>query len=111
MPYRPPPIGPKRLKLTAPARSDIDGILDYLANEAGIETALRFVDKIDAELAKLAFLGHAGVSREWLSPGLRLTVIGSYVVYFRVIGDETIILRVLHGACDVASIQFENDKE
>ncbi len=109
MTYRPPSIGPKKLVLTGPASSDINAILDYLAREAGVETALRFADKIDAELAKLAFVGHAGVSREWLSPGLRLTIIGSYVVYFRVTESETRIVRVLHGARDIASLDFDAD--
>lgn len=111
MPYRPPPIGRKHLVVTRPAREDIDSILDYLAREAGVETALRFADTIDSELAKLAYLGHAGVSREQLSPGLRMTLIGSYVVYFRVSLDETFIVRVLHGARDIDAIDFEAPSE
>lgn len=107
MPYRPPPLGRKRLVVTRPAQTDIDDILDYLAREAGIETALRFADTIDAELAKLAYLGHAGASREHVSPGLRMTVIGRYVVYFRVIPDETIIVRVLHSARDIDAVNFD----
>ena len=108
MPYRPPPLGPKTLKVSDPAKTDIDKILDYLAQEASVETSLRFADKIDTELSRLAATGHSGVSREWLSHGLRLTLIASYAVYFRVTSTEIVIVRVIHGSRDIAAIDFED---
>ena len=65
MPREPPPLGPKKLILTRTAEADIDSIVDYIAGEAGPEIAYRFAERIDAELAQLAQLGHGGVSREW----------------------------------------------
>lgn len=109
MPYRPPPLGPKTLIMSSLAEADIDDLLDYLAEEASVETALRFADKIDAEFNRLAAIGHAGVSREGLSPGLRLTLIASYAVYFRVTPNEVKIVRVLHGARDISAIGFDED--
>lgn len=107
MAYRPPPIGPKTLSVTAPARRDIDEILDRLVREAGIGVALSFADRIDAELFRLADIGHGGVSRDWLSPGLRLTMIGRFSVYFRVTESETRIVRVLRGTQDLGEIDFD----
>lgn len=101
-----PPLGPKSLRLTHKAEADFDDIIDYIDGEAGDDTAQRFADALDAELAKLALLGHGGVSREALSPGLRLTVFGNYSIYFRLTDDETIIVRILHGARDIAQIPF-----
>lgn len=101
MPRRSAPLGPKRLIVTGPARTDIDEQLLHIATAADLETALRFADKIDAALAKLAFLGHSGVSRDNLSPGLRMTVLGNYCIYFRVTATDTRIIRFLHGARDV----------
>lgn len=103
----PAPLGPKTLVVTGPARADIDGQLAYITGQAGLDTALRFADVIDAELARLAWIGHSGVSREWLSPGLRMTVLGNYCIYFRVTPTETRIIRFLHGARDVGKILFD----
>ena len=111
MPYRPPPIGPKTLRITAPAQQDIDEALAYLAQEAGLDVALGFADHIDTELFRLADVGHAGVSRDWLSPGLRMTTIGRYCVYFRLTTAETRIIRFLHGSRDVSQIIFKSTIE
>lgn len=107
MAQRPAPLGPKLLVVTDPARADIDDVIDHIAQEADDDTAMRFLDRIDAELARLAWLGHSGVSREWLKPGLRLTVMGNYCIYFRVTPTETVILRFVHGARDLGGIDFE----
>jgi len=103
-PREPPALGPKILILTRAAEADVDAIIDYIAGEAGEEIAYRFAEQIDAELAQLAELGHSGVSREWVSPGLRLTTIGVYCVYFRMSPEKTLIVRVLHGSRDVSQI-------
>jgi toxin ParE1/3/4 len=107
MPKRPPPLGPKQLHVTGPARADIDETLAYLATTASLQVALSFADQIDAHMMRLADVGHSGVSREWLSPGLRMTVLGRYCIYFRVTPTETRIIRFLHGARDISEITFE----
>ncbi|HRD74692.1 MAG TPA: type II toxin-antitoxin system RelE/ParE family toxin [Hyphomicrobiaceae bacterium] len=94
--------------MTAPARADIDACLAYIAREAGLDIALRFADDIDAELSRLAWIGHSGASREWLSPGLRLHVLGNYCIYFRVTPTETRIIRFLHGAMDISRLSFDD---
>lgn len=107
MPNDLPPLGPKTLRLTRAAEADFDGIIDYIDNEAGEDIAQRFADALDAELVKLAHLGHGGVSREAVSPGLRLTVFGNYCIYFRLTDDETIVVRILHGARDISPLSFD----
>jgi toxin ParE1/3/4 len=111
MSREPPALGPKRLSLTRAAEADIDAIIDYIASEAGVEIAARFADRIDVELAQLAELGHGGVSREWVSPGLRLTTIGVYCIYFRISPNETLIVWVLHGSRDVSHIGFDGPSD
>lgn len=104
-----PPLGPKTLRVTRAADADLNEIIDYLEEEAGTAVAGRFADRLDAELAKLAHLGHSGVSREWIGPGLRLTIFASYCIYFRLTDDETIVVRVLHASRDVSQIPFESE--
>lgn len=101
------PLSPKRLVISDTARSDIREVTTYLAEKAGVEIAQRFLERIDAELITLAGLGHSGVSRDWVSPGLRMHVLGDHCIYFRVIDDETRIIRFLNGSRDVNAIAFE----
>lgn len=105
------PLSPKRLHVSDTARADIRDVIRYLATEAGQEVASAFLQRIDHELTTLAELGHSGVSREWISPGLRLHVIGKYSAYFRVTDTETRIVRFLHGARDVDAVVFNALKE
>lgn len=100
------PLSPKQLHITDTARADIREIIGYLASEAGADVAETFLLRIDAELTTLAELGHSGVSREWINPGLRLLVIGNYGAYFRVTEHTTSIIRVLNGARDVDAVVF-----
>lgn len=111
MPHRLPPVGPKRLEIAAPAEADIAHAVAYIAEVAGSDVALRFAEKIDAELQRLVQLGHAGVSRELISPGLRMMVLGQYCAYFRVTDDRTRIIRFLHSARDIRSASFSGPEQ
>jgi plasmid stabilization system protein ParE len=102
-----PRVGPKELVLSQAARADLVDIARYTAESADEATAGRLAAKLDAELHKLARIGHGGVPREKLCPGLRLHIVGSYNIYFRVTATETRIVRVLNAAREVELIQFE----
>jgi toxin ParE1/3/4 len=110
MPTR-PPLSPKRLDISDAARADIRATIMHLVETAGGEVAARFLQHIDNELTTLADLGHSGVSREWISPGLRLHVLGDYCIYFRITDRETRIVRFLHGARDVSVNTFESGED
>jgi plasmid stabilization system protein ParE len=109
MAKRVPPIGSKQLVIADSALADLRGITAYIAEDADPDTAARFADKLDAVLEKLARLGHAGVPRDEISPGLRLHVFGNYCIYFRVTATETHIVHVLNAARDTRTITFETD--
>ena len=68
---------------------------------------MRFLQRVDDELIALAELGHSGVSREWISSGLRLHVLGDYCIYFRVTDRETRII----GARDVSAVIFKSGED
>jgi plasmid stabilization system protein ParE len=106
-----PPLSPKRLDISDAGRADIGETIMHLAEKAGGEVAMRFLQRIDDELIALAELGHSGVSRGWISPGLRLHVLGDYCIYFRITDCETRIVRFLHGARDVSAIIFEANQD
>jgi toxin ParE1/3/4 len=68
----------------------------------------RFVLRLYQHMTRLAALGHSGVPRDKVRPGLRLVVHGRYNIYFRVTQTETIIVRVVHSARDVRRLSFDD---
>ena len=44
-----------------------------------------------------------GPARDFIAPGLRAHFHKSYVIYYRVTEDALIIMRVIHGARNVAA--------
>jgi plasmid stabilization system protein ParE len=96
----------RRLRLTAAAEQDLDEIDAFILGEAGARVADKFADRLDSQLARLARLGHSGVSREWVASGLRLHLLGNHAVYFRVTEIETVIVRIVHQRMDVESLTF-----
>jgi len=100
-------LRPRRLRLTAAAERDLDDTAAWLAREAGLRIADRSAERMDKALTRLAGLGHAGVGRDWLAPGLRMHPVDAYAVYFRIDGADMTVLRVLHGRMDVAAARFD----
>jgi toxin ParE1/3/4 len=46
----------------------------------------------------------AAPRRDQLAAGLRVTFHGAYAIYYRLLADAVVIVRVLHGARDVAAL-------
>jgi len=93
-----------RLVLTPRAGRELDGILDEIAEEAGVATARRWGGRIDDQLRRLRDFPFAGMADQDL-PGHRRLIIAPYVVIYRVIEpDNVFVLRVLYGRRDLASI-------
>jgi toxin ParE1/3/4 len=75
-----------------------------LATEATETVANDFVDGITAAFEPLRRLPFAGVMREQLAPGLRGMFHRTYAIYYKPVSDALVIIRVLHGARDIAAI-------
>jgi plasmid stabilization system protein ParE len=103
----PPPPGRKALAVSRRAAADMDEILDYLTRSAGADTAARFAGRLDAELLRIAWIGHSGVPRESIAPDLRMTMIASFNVYFRLTDQECRIVRVLRSKRDLDGVSFD----
>ena len=63
------------------AHEDLQPIWDYLADEAGEETADGILDIIQEKCEKIAAFPHAGQNRNELLPDLRSFAVKSYVVF------------------------------
>jgi len=102
-------IPAKALILTANARSDLKAIHEHIADVADRETARAFITKLAVHLERIAATGHAGVPRDRIRPGLRLSVHGRYNIYFRIVGEETVISRILHSARLLTPTAFDEE--
>ncbi|MFV0436213.1 MAG: type II toxin-antitoxin system RelE/ParE family toxin [Desulfopila sp.] len=99
---------PLRLILTDTARSDLKAIYEYIAKE-NQTAAISFVQDLSEKLEHLAQAGVTGSSREWVSVGLWAFPYKGRCFYFRIIEDQMIVIRVLHGKQDVSAQSFYDD--
>jgi toxin ParE1/3/4 len=88
--------------LAPEAKSDLDDIWCYVANESGqVEVADRLIDAITSRFQLLAAHPHIGRKRDDLRSGLRSFPVDDYVILYRVQGEAVLILHVLHGRRDI----------
>ena len=85
------------------SRQDLLDIGDYISKDSRV-AARRFVGKLMAQCQHICHAPLAYTGREDLAPGLRMTPMGRYVIFFRVLGDVVRIERVLHGARDIPAV-------
>lgn len=92
------------------ADRDLDDQAAYLADESGVELAMRFYDAAATTFASLAQM--PGMGEPWRSVhprlgSLRVFRIGGFkhhLVFYRPVEHGIEIARVLHGARDVDSV-------
>lgn len=92
-----------RLRYLESAKADLLEILTYVHQVSGdISTARQFVDKLRAHCRHLAGLpGQMGRPRPDLRPDIRSAAFGSYVIFFRYVGDDFQIINILEGHRDI----------
>ena len=101
-------IKPLRLILTDTARSDLKAIYEYIVKE-NETAAISFILDLSEKLEHLAQAGVTGSSRDWVSVGLRAFPYKGRCFYFRIIEDQMVVIRVLHGKQDVSAQSFYDD--
>jgi toxin ParE1/3/4 len=96
-----------RLVITPAADADVDSAAAFIARD-NIQAALRFYDAIDVTFRQIREhpnrspryeLEHARLS------GLRRRAVArfeNHLVFYRVEGEAVVVIRVLHGARDIA---------
>lgn len=89
-----------RLELSPLAEADLEAIGDYIALDSP-GNALRFIQDLRAQCAKITLAPTAYVARPELGDQLRSCAHGRYVIFFRPLDSVVRIERVLHGAMDI----------
>ena len=86
---------------------DLAEIWVFIALEAAESRATSFVGKLHADFQRLRRAPLMGTTREVVAPGLRVFFHGRYAIYYQPHENELVIVRVLHGARDIAAIVEE----
>jgi len=79
-------------------------IWSYIAEESSENVATGFLGKLHATCEQLLVFPLAYPERPQLAPGLRVVFHGSYAIYYQPDDEVVILVRVLHGARDLAAI-------
>ena len=93
-------------RLSLLSDSDLDDIWYYVACQSGsMDIADRLIGSISDRFFRLASHPHLGRARdEDLRPGLRTFPVGEYVIFYRLEGEDVVILRVLRGSRNIAAL-------
>ena len=94
-----------RFDLSLEAAADLREIADYIA-EDDAAAARKFVRRLRETMQKIAEFPAMGHLRDDLaSQPLRFWPVGRYVIVYRQAGEQPVeIVRVLHGARDLAAL-------
>lgn len=90
-----------RYRLMPQAQEDLTAIGDYIAAE-NPAAALKTIDLIHNRLKMLTAAPFSGSPREDIRPGMRMIVVGWYVVLYRV-DQQLEVVRILHGRRRIGS--------
>jgi toxin ParE1/3/4 len=61
----------RRLVVTPEAKAQLNNLYEYLAREASLEIATRYIDAVMVRIAGLTSFPHRGTARSDIRPGLR----------------------------------------
>ncbi len=84
------------------AAQDMEAIGDYIAQD-NPHRAITFILELRSQCDRLAASPKTCRSRPELGEKIRSSAYGNYVIFFQDAPDGLCIVRVLHGAMDIAS--------
>jgi toxin ParE1/3/4 len=103
----------RAIRRSRAARQDLTEIFRYYAREAGLRVAERFFAQAEATFTRLAAMPGMGTHYDHDHPALAelrffpISRFPKYIVFYRPAADGIQIVRVLHGARDIAGILAE----
>jgi len=90
--------------LTESAEADLSEIWLYIAEDSSEAAADRLVSKVQQTCHKVLAFPEGQPARPWIAPHLRVTFHGAYAIYYTYTEEAVTVIRVLHGARDIAQI-------
>ena len=92
------------------AKRDLTDHFVFLAENASIDVARRFLQAVNASLLELSQMPEIGMVRAFRNPrysGVRKWAVGGferYLIFYRPIENGIEVLRLLHGARDIENL-------
>jgi len=86
----------RKLVFSSSAKAEIGSIWDYTVAEWGIAKAVEYNQLIETACIGLADGTKSGTTADHIRAGYRLQHVGRHTIYFRVIGTEIEVIRILH---------------
>lgn len=96
-----------RFSLTRGAREDITDIVAYIATD-NVDVAIGVSDRLEGTFTILGNNPNAGRLRPEIGVDVRSFPTGQYIILYRSIDAEVIIIRVVHAARDMDPLVGEN---
>lgn len=93
----------KKVIFAPDALADLEGIGAYIASDNPARAVI-FVEELQEAAHKIANAPEAYRARDDIAPGLRMAVMGRYIILFRAKLDRVEIARILHGARDLPHV-------
>lgn len=76
-------------------------LLDYVAEQATVETAEAVLIKVNKKCQRLAIFPNSGQRRDELSYGVRSVPVDNYLIFYRPTSSGADILRIVSGYRDL----------
>jgi len=95
------------IRFLQPSLKDLEGIAEYHLKRVGPESAERITDRLLETIEILSGQPEAGKIHPdsfLASYNYRTLVCGEYICIYRIIDDEVVIYRVVHGSLDYPQI-------
>jgi toxin ParE1/3/4 len=90
---------------TPEARSDLIDLADWIAERAGVDVALNYVERLEAYCADFEIASARGQRRDDIRPGLRVVGFERRVaIAFTVSATKVTVLRLYYGGRNWAGI-------
>lgn len=90
----------KPLRLSAPAKTDLQSIATYTQQEWGLGQKKVYLGLIKKSFNTLSTVGNIGKKRDDIELGLYAYSIKKHTIYFRETEQEFVVLRILHSRMD-----------
>ncbi len=91
-----------RLIVTPLAEEDLESIGDHIAKDSP-RRAATFIGELRSQFKTITANPLAFRLRPELGEGIRSLAYGNYVIFFQPAENELLIVRILHGAMDIAA--------
>jgi len=90
-------------KISAKAVDDLKSIGRYTQDHWGREQRNKYLSMVDACFHTIAHQPGVGITCDYICPGYRKYHVGRHLIFYRHIGNQIEIIRILHDSMDIES--------